>query len=427
MILWLPILARVWDLGIAKAFMPLRKELGILMGTLALVHSLIYIIPFPSYIFSRDFWIFDGYITAYVWGFFAMILTLPLLLTSNNYAIKKLGRYWKTLHKLVYIIVIFTVVHVVVLKFAREFEIWPVILLCLYFIWKTLEWKGISFQSKNITYSKGQKWICPPCGFIYDPVIWDRDSGIAPGTEFVDIPADWSCPECGVKKSDFIPYDASVETVSYPAKVVSSTYLNPTTLELTVELSEHLDSRPGQFITFLFEDETWVFTRQYSIVEQEWERYTFTIKLTELGRWARLLRSLKKGMNLRISWIYGDFGLRDTSAPKIFIGTGTGLAPLYNMISSLPIDVKKSLYFSVSTGAEVFYREKLWQISNLELHIHVTRENIEWYETGRVDINTIDASPETEWYFCGNPQMVSDGKKKLTERGFTKIYSEEFN
>lgn len=95
------------------------------------------------------------------------------------------------------------------------------------------------------------------------------DSGIEPGTEFSDIPDNWSCPECGVKKSDFIPYDASVETVSYPAKVVSSTYLNPTTLEFIVELSTHFDSRPGQFMTFLFEDEAGVFTRQYSIVEQD--------------------------------------------------------------------------------------------------------------------------------------------------------------
>lgn len=103
--------------------MPLRKELGILMGMLALVHGLRYIIPYPEYIFSRDFWIFEGYLSAYAWGFFALILTFPLLITSNTYAIKKLGRHWKTLHKLVYIIVIFTVVHVVALKFAREFEV----------------------------------------------------------------------------------------------------------------------------------------------------------------------------------------------------------------------------------------------------------------------------------------------------------------
>ncbi|MBP5327965.1 MAG: rubredoxin [Bacteroidales bacterium] len=33
----------------------------------------------------------------------------------------------------------------------------------------------------------------------------DPDSGIAPGTAFEDLPADWSCPLCGVGKDDFEP------------------------------------------------------------------------------------------------------------------------------------------------------------------------------------------------------------------------------
>ena len=44
-ILWLPIFARVLNLTIAKALMPLRKELGILMGVLALIHGFSFIIP----------------------------------------------------------------------------------------------------------------------------------------------------------------------------------------------------------------------------------------------------------------------------------------------------------------------------------------------------------------------------------------------
>lgn len=29
------------------------------------------------------------------------------------------------------------------------------------------------------------------------------DHGIAPGTLWADIPADWLCPDCGVTKADF--------------------------------------------------------------------------------------------------------------------------------------------------------------------------------------------------------------------------------
>lgn len=47
------------------------------------------------------------------------------------------------------------------------------------------------------------KYKCTVCNWIYDPAIGDPDSGIAPGTDFKDIPDDWECPLCGVNKEDF--------------------------------------------------------------------------------------------------------------------------------------------------------------------------------------------------------------------------------
>ena len=48
-----------------------------------------------------------------------------------------------------------------------------------------------------------QKFQCTICGYVYDPVEGDPDSGIKPGTPFEDIPEDWYCPVCGVTKADF--------------------------------------------------------------------------------------------------------------------------------------------------------------------------------------------------------------------------------
>lgn len=47
------------------------------------------------------------------------------------------------------------------------------------------------------------KWVCSVCGYVYDEAQGDPDHGIAAGTKFEDIPADWSCPICGVDKSQF--------------------------------------------------------------------------------------------------------------------------------------------------------------------------------------------------------------------------------
>ena len=47
------------------------------------------------------------------------------------------------------------------------------------------------------------KYVCGPCGYVYDPEVGDPDNGIAPGTAFEDLPDDWVCPVCGVSKDLF--------------------------------------------------------------------------------------------------------------------------------------------------------------------------------------------------------------------------------
>ena len=44
-------------------------------------------------------------------GFSALLLLIPLAITSNNAMVKKLGRRWKKLHQLVYLIVVLGVLH----------------------------------------------------------------------------------------------------------------------------------------------------------------------------------------------------------------------------------------------------------------------------------------------------------------------------
>jgi len=46
-------------------------------------------------------------------------------------------------------------------------------------------------------------WQCIVCGFVYDEAKGLPEEGIAAGTRWEDIPADWSCPDCGVAKADF--------------------------------------------------------------------------------------------------------------------------------------------------------------------------------------------------------------------------------
>jgi len=46
-----------------------------------------------------------------IFGMMALVLTIPLVLSSNNYSVKKLGKFWKILHYLVYPIMFLLVLH----------------------------------------------------------------------------------------------------------------------------------------------------------------------------------------------------------------------------------------------------------------------------------------------------------------------------
>jgi len=62
--------------------------------------------------------------------------------------------------------------------------------------------RGAETEKKE---AKMTRYACSICGYVYDPEKGDPDSGVAPGTKFEDLPADWVCPVCGADKSNFAP------------------------------------------------------------------------------------------------------------------------------------------------------------------------------------------------------------------------------
>jgi len=60
------------------------------MGTLAFVHAASYLFQFPEFIMEKSFWWDQGFITYLSAGFFALIISIPLTLTSSDWARRKL-------------------------------------------------------------------------------------------------------------------------------------------------------------------------------------------------------------------------------------------------------------------------------------------------------------------------------------------------
>ncbi|NVO25787.1 protein-methionine-sulfoxide reductase heme-binding subunit MsrQ [Donghicola sp. C2-DW-16] len=103
----------------------LRRPIGVMAFMYVLVHFLTWLVldvQIPSQIWADI--VKRPYVTV---GMVAMLLLLPLALTSNDWSIRKLGSKWRQLHWLVYPAVILAAVHMILQ--AKGFQLEPMIYL----------------------------------------------------------------------------------------------------------------------------------------------------------------------------------------------------------------------------------------------------------------------------------------------------------
>jgi len=108
------------EFKILKRLLPLRKEAGILCGSLGIAHSIGFFmdgeIPINEWFVGAQYWDITQY---YFWGILALIIMVLLTLTSNIFCIRILKKHWKQLHRLVYFLVIFIALHVVLIARSK--------------------------------------------------------------------------------------------------------------------------------------------------------------------------------------------------------------------------------------------------------------------------------------------------------------------
>lgn len=97
-----------------KVILPLRKPLGLYSFLYVCLHLSIFVFSY-GYFGQAIEWF-------YVWqeatqrryavvGLLAFLILLPLALTSTNWAMRKLGKNWKRLHRLVYAAAVLAIIH----------------------------------------------------------------------------------------------------------------------------------------------------------------------------------------------------------------------------------------------------------------------------------------------------------------------------
>ena len=136
-------LKRITNLGFWIKF---RRMLGLFVFFYATIHLLTYV--GLDYRFDWEPIINDVLKKKYIFiGFYAWLLLIPLAITSSQKMIKILGRNWKNLHRLVYVIAIFGSLHYIWLSKTIFFK--PLIYTLIIVVLLTLR---IKIKKRDVNY-----------------------------------------------------------------------------------------------------------------------------------------------------------------------------------------------------------------------------------------------------------------------------------
>ena len=150
-ILFLSPVAQISRSKTLGALMLFRREAGILMGILAIEHGWLFFARQGialSFILEKEFWMTKNGLTSVGWGMAALVLTMPLLITSNNFSMRILKGNWKKLHRLAYVVLILIALHIVFVK--RDFS-QALVIIFVYATIKTLAVSGWKLPESQVS------------------------------------------------------------------------------------------------------------------------------------------------------------------------------------------------------------------------------------------------------------------------------------
>lgn len=148
-ILFLSPLSKIFRTRLLLQLMGLRRQMGITFGYLVTVHGLGFLLDpvISSFLLSPTLLSGWEFKLPFFFGITAYMLTLPLLLTSNMLANRLLGRHWKQLHRIVYVMFGFVVLHRLTMKSlvpeeGPEALFQAILLVSSYLLLKLLAWRN---------------------------------------------------------------------------------------------------------------------------------------------------------------------------------------------------------------------------------------------------------------------------------------------
>ena len=208
-------------------------------------------------------------------------------------------------------------------------------------------------------------------------------------------------------------------------------------LEVPADIADKFTYRAGQFLTFQVPHESGAFNRCYSLSsapETDGKHLKVTVKRVAGGKGSNWFNDkLQEGGSLHVLPPAGRFMLKDSTAPLLLFGGGSGITPMMSLIkSALKTGNRKiRLFYANRDKASIIFDNELLGLiagsgGRLEVIHHLDAEQ------GLTKADEIVASMKgfenAEAYLCGPGPFMTLIERTLSEAGMPrdKVLVERF-
>ena len=206
------------------------------------------------------------------------------------------------------------------------------------------------------------------------------------------------------------------------------TALTESIWELQFRLERPIDFVPGQFARILVGEWEW---RDYSIAAVDGLEVTFLISNRTGGHGSEFVNSVLPGEHTEMELPLGGYALAKNRHRKVFIATGTGLAPYLPMFRQLERDgaaESAELYFGCRTRADDITANFAAYLPRTTSCISREAPGASGFK-GRVSeaVARMPFDPgTTDFYLCGSAAMVADCRSILERAGALHLHAEAY-
>jgi len=217
----------------------------------------------------------------------------------------------------------------------------------------------------------------------------------------------------------------------------------------SLDTSKTIVFTPGQYIILKVPVGAGFVNRLYSIASASTQTGSFELLIKRVpgGLASDYINAFVVGQKVEFSGPAGQFSLKNTPLPKVFITTGTGIAPIRSFILSNKTHAQTyHLFWGMSTVADLYLLDELKEVSKNDPHfkfmVNLSKEpSLEkingvdrgFFSLGHVNegvLGLLNNSLQSnfEFYICGRREVVESLREYLYTHGIDRslVYFERY-